>query len=85
MPRLLCRQLQLKRMLNGTDVTVRRAAGSDKMNYRHKRVQLQSVSQAVRQSVKWAGRSCEFPKRVATLYRRWSTNPTPTSVGQTPD
>lgn len=36
MPRLLCRWLQLKRMLNGTDMTVRRAAGSDKMNYRRR-------------------------------------------------
>lgn len=59
--------------------TVRRAAGSDKMNYRHKRVQ--SVSQAGSPSVsqsKWAGLSCEFPKRAATLYQSdWGNNPNP--------
>jgi len=31
--KLLCRQLQLKRMLNGSDMTARPSPGSDKMNY----------------------------------------------------
>lgn len=47
---LLCRQLQLKRMLNGSDMTARPTPGSDKMNYgpwlRSKLPKSQSQSQS---------------------------------------